>query len=218
MSTESDALVCPVSPLDPTPARLTPEVEGDPLRAVLRPSSPSDWAHLALRFSRSPADGCCLGVPYSSAAEFARMLLEVDAGAAARQARHWTALGARSGRTEGYAGLHRIDRQRAQCELCLYMPGWREQPGTVIEWGMVVLAYARHELKMRRVYALALERDRAVVRVLRALGMDAEGMVRKRLQPGGGIESLTCWSWASPIDGTDPQLTLTEDHLTGRIG
>ena len=62
------------------------------------------------------------------------------------------------------------------------------------------------ELALNRVYALQLERHPLVARVLATVGMQQEGLVRKRVNKGGLVENVVCWAisrsdWQTRLEG-----------------
>jgi len=97
-----------------------------------------------------------------------------------RRALHWAAIKVSDDRIVGYAGLSRIDMQRGQAELRFWVGYGVEPTRDAIEWSAAIVEYALAELEMNRVYALQLDRHPLAGRVLSAIGMQREGLVRKR--------------------------------------
>jgi RimJ/RimL family protein N-acetyltransferase len=62
-----------------------------------------------------------------------------------------------------------------------------------VEWSEALASYALSELNLTRVYALQLARHTLAGRVLSAIGMQEEGLLRKRIEKGGLMEDLCCW-------------------------
>jgi RimJ/RimL family protein N-acetyltransferase len=55
-----------------------------------------------------------------------------------------------------------------------------------------VVEFALTELALNRIYALQLERHPLAARVLSTVGMQREGLVRKRVLKGGMVEDIVC--------------------------
>jgi ribosomal-protein-alanine N-acetyltransferase len=54
--------------------------------------------------------------------------------------------------------------------------------------------FALTSLNVNRVYALQLSRHPLAGRVLAAIGMQREALVRKRVYKGGLVEDVVCWA------------------------
>jgi len=136
-----------------------------------------------------------IGVPHPYTAEFARMWISSHSGAwEGRRALHWAAVKVGDDRIAGYAGLHRINTERAQAELRFWVGCGVERTSNAVEWSAAIVKFAFSELDMNRVYALQLDRHPLAGRVLSAIGMQREGLVRKRIFKGGLVEDVVCWA------------------------
>jgi RimJ/RimL family protein N-acetyltransferase len=72
-----------------------------------------------------------------------------------------------------------------------------ERKSDAVEWSEAIVDFALTELNLRRVYALQLERHPLAGHVLAAIGMQPEGLVRKRIYKGGLVEDFVCWTIVS---------------------
>jgi ribosomal-protein-alanine N-acetyltransferase len=136
-----------------------------------------------------------IGVPHPYTTEFARMWISSHSTAwDGRRALHWTALKIGDDRIVGYAGLNKIDNERGQAELRFWVGCGVEQNSDAAEWSAAIVEFALTSLNMNRVYALQLGRHPQAGRVLAGIGMEREGLVRKRVFEGGVMEDLVCWA------------------------
>jgi ribosomal-protein-alanine N-acetyltransferase len=110
-----------------------------------------------------------------------------------RRALHWAACKAGSDRIVGYAGLNRIDTGHHEAELRFWVGSGVERNRDAVEWSSAILQFAMAALDMNRVYALQLCRHLLVGRVLAAIGMQTEGLLRKRIIKDGRVEDTICW-------------------------
>jgi RimJ/RimL family protein N-acetyltransferase len=139
-----------------------------------------------------------IGIPHPYTAEFARMWISTHGVSwEGRHALHWAARKIGDDSLAGYAGLNRIDMQRGQAELRFWVGVGVERHSDATEWSEAIVEFALTGLKINRVYALQLARHPLVGHVLAALGMRQEGLVRKRIHPGGLVEDVICWSLLS---------------------
>jgi RimJ/RimL family protein N-acetyltransferase len=69
-----------------------------------------------------------------------------------------------------------------------------ERASDAIEWSAAVVEFALAQLDFNRVYALQLDRQPLAGRVLSAIGMRREGLVRKRILKEGPVEDVVCWA------------------------
>ena len=58
------------------------------------------------------------------------------------------------------------------------------------------MKFAMTDLNLNRIYALQLGRHPLAGRVLAAVGMQREGLLRKRIYKGGLVEDVVCWAIA----------------------
>ena len=137
-----------------------------------------------------------IGVPHPYTAQFARMWISSHAADwQERRAIHWAVQELAGEQLVGYAGLNRIDLQRRQGELRFWVGRGVERASLGIEWSEAIVDYAVHGLHLQRVYALQLVRHAAAGRVLKAIGMRREGLVRKRIDHEGIMEDVMCWAF-----------------------
>ncbi len=83
---------------------------------------------------------------------------------------------------------------RAQAQLRFCVGRGVERKKDAIEWSEAIVDFALTELNLRRVYALQLERHPLAGHVLAAIGMQPEGLVRKRIKREGLVEDIVCWA------------------------
>jgi [ribosomal protein S5]-alanine N-acetyltransferase len=164
-------------------------------RFRFRPFSPADIAPFTALAGEHRIADTTIGVPHPYTAEFARMWISSHSEAwAARRALHWAALRIGEDRIVGYAGLHNIDLQRRHAELRFWVGCGVKRHENAAEWAEAVVEFALSELALNRVYALQLERHPLAARVLSTIGMQQEGLVRKRVHKGGLVEDIVCWA------------------------
>lgn len=160
-----------------------------------RPFVPADIRRLVALAGEHRIADTTIGIPYPYTAEFARMWISTHGESwAGRQALHWAVQKIDDDRLAGYAGLSRIDMHRGHAELRFWVGCGVERYGDATEWAQTVVDFALKCLKMRRVYALQLAHHRLSGRILSGLGMQQDGLVRKRIHPGGLAEDVVCWS------------------------
>jgi [ribosomal protein S5]-alanine N-acetyltransferase len=138
-----------------------------------------------------------IGVPQPFTAEFARMwICSHSAAWRGRHALHWAAINSADRQIAGYAGLNPIDLEGKQAQLRFWVGRGVERKRDAVEWSEAIVDFALAKLGVTRVYALQLERHPLAGRVLEAVGMEPEGLVRKRIYRGGLVEDIVCWSLA----------------------
>lgn len=136
-----------------------------------------------------------IGIPHPYTAEFARMWICTHADSWEKgDALHWAVHGSMDERIRGYAGLSRVDRPRGQAELRFWVGSGVSRNRDACEWATAIIDFAFTQMAIRRVYALQLLRHQSTGRVLSRVGMQQEGLVRKRIHAEGVIEDLACWS------------------------
>ena len=164
-------------------------------RFRFRPFSLADIAPFAALAGEHRIADTTIGVPHPYKAEFARMWISSHSEAwQARRALHWAAIRIGEDRIVGYAGLHNIDIQRRQAELRFWVGCGVRRHENATDWSEAVVEFALTELALNRVYALQLERHPLAARVLSTIGMQREGLVRKRVHKGGLVEDIVCWA------------------------
>lgn len=169
------------------------------LRFQFRPFALADIEALAaLADERRTAD-TTVGVPQPYTADYARMWISSHLAAwEERRALHWAAVKSGEDRIAGYAGLDRIDAVRSQAELRLWVGRGAEKADDAVEWSAAIVGFGLRDLNLNRVYALQLTRFPIAGRVLAAVGMQQEGLLRKRIFKGGMVEDVVCWAtWRS---------------------
>ena len=164
-------------------------------RFRFRPFVLADIAPLTTLAGEHRVADTTIGVPHPYTAEFARVWISSHPAAwEGRRALHWAAVKVGDDRIAGYAGLHHIDTERAQAELRFWV-GWGvDRASNAVEWSAAIVEFAVSELDMNRVYALQLDRHPLAGRVLSVIGMQREGLVRKRILKGGPVENFVCWA------------------------
>jgi ribosomal-protein-alanine N-acetyltransferase len=164
-------------------------------RFRFRPFVLADIAPLITLAGEHRVADSTIGVPHPYTANFARMWISSHSAAwEGRRALHWAAVNLGDDRIAGYAGLHHIDTERAQAELRFWVGCGVERASNAVEWSAAIVEFAVSELDMNRVYALQLDRHPLAGRVLSAIGMQREGLVRKRIFKGGLVEDVVCWA------------------------
>jgi ribosomal-protein-alanine N-acetyltransferase len=164
-------------------------------RFRFRPFSRADIVPLTALAGEHRIADTTIGVPHPYTAEYAQMWISSHPEAwKARRALHWAAIPVGEERIVGYAGLQNIDLQRRQAELRFWVGCGVRRHENGAEWSEAVVDFALTALNLYRIYALQLERHPLGARVLSAIGMQREGLVRKRLYKGGLVEDIVCWA------------------------
>jgi [ribosomal protein S5]-alanine N-acetyltransferase len=163
-------------------------------RFRFRPFSLADIAPFTALAGEHRIADTAIGVPHPYTPEFACMWISSHLQAwEARRALHWAALRTGEEQIVGYAGLDNIDMQRGQAELRFWVGSGVKRYENAAEWSEAVVDFAFTELALNRVYALQLERHPLAANVLATIGMQQEGLVRKRVHKGGLVEDIVCW-------------------------
>jgi [ribosomal protein S5]-alanine N-acetyltransferase len=165
-------------------------------RFRFRPFSTPDIAPFTMLAGKHRIADTTIGVPHPYPAEFARTWISSHSQAwSVRRALHWAALRIGESQIVGYAGLHNIEIQRRQAELRFWVGCGVKRHENAVEWCEAVVAFAVTELALNRIYSLQLERHPLAARVLSTIGMQQDGLVRKRVHKGGGlVEGIVCWA------------------------
>ncbi len=164
-------------------------------RFQFRPFGLPDIGPLTALASEHRIADTTIGVPHPYTAEFAKMWIRSHAVAwEGRRALHWAALNLDDSRIAGYAGLNHIDSERSQAELRFWVGRGVERRSDAVEWSEAIVEFALSGLNLTRIYALQLERHPLAGRVLSAIGMHPEGLIRKRIYREGLIEDIVCWA------------------------
>ena len=203
---------------------ITPALGSYPILATrrfrLRPFALSDIRPLVLMAGEHRVSDTSIGVPHPYTAEFARMWISSHATEwQTRQALHWAATTDAAGGDDqilGYVGLHKIDHLRHQAEARFWVGAGVDHLGFAREWLEALVEFAVSLLNLRRIYALQIARHPHAGRVLAAIGMQQEGLTRKRIYKEGLFEDVIVWSitkqqWhALPSAADAPALPETE--------
>jgi [ribosomal protein S5]-alanine N-acetyltransferase len=164
-------------------------------RFQFRPFMLTDIGPLAALAGQHRIADTSIGVPHPYTMEFARMWISSHSAAwAARRALHWAALRVGEDRLVGYAGLNKIDTERRQAELRFWVGRGVERKSDAIEWCAAIVKFALTDLNLNRIYALQLSRHSLAGHILAAIGMQQEGLLRKRIYKGGLVEDVVCWA------------------------
>ena len=162
---------------------------------LFRSFVPADIRQLVALAGEHRIANTTIGIPHPHTAEFARMWISTHGASWAEgHALHWGVHRIDDDRLAGYAGLSRIDAQRRQAELRFWVGCGVQKHSDATECAQTVVDFAWSRLKMWRIYALQLARHPLAGRVLSGLGMQPDGLVRKRIQPEGQVEDVVCWS------------------------
>lgn len=164
-------------------------------RFQFRPFVLTDIATLAALAGEHRIADTTIGVPHPYTMEFARTWISYHSAASqGRRALHWAAIRVGEERIVGYAGLNNIDTERGQAELRFWVGCGVERKSYAVEWSAAIVEFALIGLNMNRIYALQLGRHPLAARVLAAIGMQREGLVRKRIYKEGLVEDVVCWA------------------------
>jgi ribosomal-protein-alanine N-acetyltransferase len=189
-STHCGAESSPVvaTPLDSHPTLSTP-------RFKFRPFMRTDIGQLASLAVEHRIADVSIGVPHPYTMEFARMWISSHPAAwEGCRAQHWAALKGGDDRIVGYTGLSNIDMERGHAELRFWVGCGMDRKHDAVEWSAAIVKFALTSLNMNRVYGLQLGRHPLPGRVLATIGMQREGLVRKRVLKGGLVEDVVCWA------------------------
>jgi len=164
-------------------------------RFQFRPFALTDIAPLAALAGEHRIADTTIGVPHPYTTEFARIWISSHSTAwKGRRGLHWAALRVGEERIVGYAGLSEIDIERRQAEMRFWVGCGVERKSDAVEWSTTIVNFALAGLNLNRVYALQLARHPLAARVLAAIGMRREGLVRKRIYKEGLVEDVICWA------------------------
>jgi ribosomal-protein-alanine N-acetyltransferase len=170
-------------------------------RFRFRPFALTDIGPLAALAGENRITDTSIGVPHPYTMEFARLWISSRSAAwEDRRALHWAAHRGDDNGIAGYAGLNNIDGERAQAELRFWVGRGVERRSDAVEWSAAVVEFAWTALNLNRVYALQLGRHPLAGRVLADIGMQREGLLRRRVYKGGLFEDIVCWTIASQGD------------------
>jgi RimJ/RimL family protein N-acetyltransferase len=135
-----------------------------------------------------------IGIPHPYSTEFARMWSSGAAASGKAASIHWAATKFGDLRLSGYAGLNQVDQERRQAELRIWVGGSDEHWCYAAEWSAAILQFALVVANMGRIYALQLARHPVAGQVLSSIGMQRDGLLRKRIHRNGPFEDVVCWT------------------------
>lgn len=94
----------------------------------------------------------------------------------------------------GSAALREIGSEHRQGELAFWIgtDWWGSGYGTEAAWEVV--RFGLEEMELNRIYAYALARSPASSKVLSALGMKQEGVLRQRIRKWGAFEDVSIYA------------------------
>jgi RimJ/RimL family protein N-acetyltransferase len=154
----------------------------------------ADIARLVALANEHRIADTAIGVPHPFTAEFARMWISLHRSQWLQgSAIHWAVHAIGDDKMAGYAGINQIDADRRQGEMRFWVGCGTERFSHAVEWSEALASFALSGLNLKRVYALQLARHTLAGKVLSAIGMHEEGLLRKRIEKGGLLEDLCCW-------------------------
>jgi len=170
-------------------------------RFRFRPFALTDIGPLAALAGEHRIADTSIGIPHPYTTEFARMWISSHSAEwEGRRALHWAALRGDDDGIAGYAGLNNIDNERGQAELRFWVGRGVERRSDAVEWSAAIVEFAWTALNLNRIYALQLGRYPLAGRVLADIGMQREGLLRRRIYREGSFEDIICWAIASKGD------------------
>ena len=187
-------------------------------RFRIRPFALSDIRRLVSIAGEHRVSDTSIGVPHPYTTEFARMWISSHPIEwKRRQALHWAATRDGEGAEDeilGYVGLHNIDHVRRQAEARFWVGSGVDRLGFAREWLEAIVEFAIARLNLCRIYALQVARHPLAGRVLAAIGMQQDGLARKRIYKEGLMEDILVWS----IEEQEWQAVRTpeEQHVSSR--
>jgi RimJ/RimL family protein N-acetyltransferase len=100
----------------------------------------------------------------------------------------------RGGQLVGSVGLRDIDREHLQAELGFWigLEWWGK--GYAREAAMAVIGFGFESLGLNRIYAHHMSRNPAAGKVLAAVGMQREGLLRQRVRKWGVYEDVVLYA------------------------
>jgi len=69
-----------------------------------------------------------------------------------------------------------------------------ERKSAAVELSAAIVEFAMTDRNLNRVYAQQLGRHPLAARILAAIGMQREGLVRRRIYKDGLFEDVVCWA------------------------
>lgn len=163
-------------------------------RFQFRPFTLTDVRTLVAIAGENQVGITSIGIPHPYTTEFARMWSSGAAASGMAESIHWAATKFGDIRLSGYAGLNQVDQERRQAELRIWVGSGGQHWSYAAEWSAAILQFALISRNMGRVYALQLARHPVAGQVLSSIGMQRDGLLRKRIQRDGPFEDVVCWT------------------------
>jgi [ribosomal protein S5]-alanine N-acetyltransferase len=188
-TTDAQPLVCEVVASRVPQPTLTSE------RFQYRPFTLMDIRKLVAIAGQDQVGITSIGIPHPHTTEFARMWSSGIAVSENPRTIHWAATKFGDRELSGYAGLNRVDQERRQAELRIWVGSYcGEHCSYATEWSAAVLQFALVSANLGRIYALQLARHPIAGQVLSAIGMQRDGLLRRRMLREGPFEEVVCWT------------------------
>ena len=187
-ATDAEPLPCDVV------ASHVPEPTLTSQRFQFRPFTLTDIARLVAIAGQDEVGITSIGIPHPYTAEFARMWSSGSAAWGNPQTLHWAATKFGDAQLSGYAGLKQVDQERRQAELRIWVGSSGEHWSYAAEWSVAILQFALITANLGRIYALQLARHPIAGQVLSSIGMQRDGLLRKRMLREGPFEDVVCWT------------------------
>lgn len=167
-------------------------------RFVFRPLRVGDLQELMDIARGNRRSDATIGFPQPCDPEFVRTWMTTsDPSTEAVRTLHWATLTLNERELVGYTALARIDLQRSQAELRLWVGVGSDRDDTALEWARRMINFAVDRMHIQRIYSLHLIRNRRAERILTGVGMQFDGIVRKRISRNAQMEDTICRSiWA----------------------
>jgi RimJ/RimL family protein N-acetyltransferase len=170
-------------------AATPPEIMSD--RLVLRALTLADASDVARLAGRREIADTTISIPHPYSEQQARDWIEAHTGPPSADKVTVFAITLKTdGRLIGTMGLREIDREHSQAEMGFWIGTEWWGRGYATEAARAVLGYAFEELGLNRVYAHHMVRNPASGRVLKKVGMTAEGLLRQRVRKWGVFEDV----------------------------
>jgi len=163
-------------------------------RFQFRPFTLTDIGRLVAIAGQDQVGITSIGIPHPYTSEFARMWSSGPAAWGNPQTLHWAATKFGDAQLSGYAGLNQVDQERRQAELRIWVGSSGEHWSYAAEWSVAILQFALTKANFGRIYALQLARHPAAGQVLASIGMQRDGLLRKRMLREGPFEDVVCWT------------------------
>jgi len=163
-------------------------------RFQFRPFTLADIRKLVAIAGKDDVGITSIGIPHPYSTEFARIWSSGTAAIGDPQSFHWAATKFGDPDLSGYAGLNKVDRERRQAELRVWVGSSGEHWNYAAEWSVAILQFALASANLGRIYALQLARHPIAGQVLSSIGMQRDGLLRRRMHRDGPFEEVICWT------------------------